>query len=61
MPTDRTYDGVNLLPFLTGDEPPRAARPAFLANDQLQWAAAVNTRWATRENDLKLVRLRQAF
>ena len=32
MPTDKIYDGVNLMPFLTGATHERAARQAFLAH-----------------------------
>ena len=49
MPTDRKYDSVNLLPFLTGSDK-RAP------HDQLFWRTTRNI-WAIRSGDAKLVRL----
>lgn len=46
LPTDRKYDGVNLLPYLTGENP---ARP----HEQLFWRC--DHIWAMRDGDYKLI------
>jgi arylsulfatase A-like enzyme len=48
MPTDKKYDSVNLLPFLTGE---KSGAP----HDRLFWRTS-RSRWATREGSFKLVR-----
>lgn len=48
MPTDRSYDSVNLIPFLSGEQ--RAA-----PHDQLFWRTSRNI-WAIRQGNSKLVR-----
>jgi arylsulfatase A-like enzyme len=48
MPTDRKYDSVNLLPFLTGE---RSGAP----HDRLFWRTS-NGQWAARGGNAKLVR-----
>ena len=51
MPTDRKYDGVNLVPYLAGEKqgPP---------HERLFWRVGGNQRWGLREGDWKLVRLK---
>lgn len=51
MPTGKTYDGVNLVPYLRGEQPgaPHA---------RLFWRIGGGARWAVREGDWKLVRLK---
>ena len=51
MPSDRKYDGVNLLPYLDGEKkgPP---------HERLFWRSGGNQLWAVREGDWKLVRLK---
>jgi len=49
MPTDRKYDSVNLMPFLTGE---KSGAP----HERLFWRNG--GQWAIREGDWKLVRLR---
>lgn len=51
MPTDRKYDSVNLLPFLTGE---KSGSP----HDQLFWRTSIN-QLAIRDGDQKLVRERE--
>jgi len=46
MPTDKTYDGVNLIPFLTGKTTERPHQTLF-------WM--FGSGWAVRDGDLKLV------
>jgi len=48
MPTDRKYDSVNLLPFLTGE---KSGAP----HDRLFWRTS-NGQWAARGGNAKLVR-----
>ena len=47
MPTDRPYDSVNLMPYLTGRNP-------GAPHDRLFWRSG--KQWAVREGDWKLVR-----
>lgn len=49
MPTDRKYDGVNLVPYLAG-------QAKGVPHERLLWRAGVDQRWAVREGDWKLVR-----
>jgi arylsulfatase A-like enzyme len=49
LPTDRVFDGVDLLPFLSGANP---GRP----HDHLFWRLGGGAHFATRDHDLKLVR-----
>lgn len=51
VPTDRKYDGVDLVPFLTG-----AKRGA--PHERLFWRCGVDQQWAMREGDWKLVRFK---
>ena len=51
MPTNRIYDGVNLMPFLTGAN-------TNAPHDQLFWRMGGDRQWALREHDSKLVRRR---
>lgn len=51
MPTNKIYDGVNLMPFLTGTD-------TNASHDKLFWRLGGGRQLAVRENDLKLVRLR---
>jgi len=51
VPTDRKHDGVDLVPFLTGE---RKGAP----HEHLFWRYAVDQQWAMREGDWKLVRLK---
>lgn len=51
MPTDKKYDSVNLLPFLTGE---KSGSP----HDQLFWRTSIN-QLAIRDGDQKLVRERE--
>jgi arylsulfatase A-like enzyme len=48
-PTDRQYDGVNLVPFLAGET-------QGVPHDRLCWRMGGDQRWAIREGDWKLVR-----
>jgi arylsulfatase A-like enzyme len=48
-PTDRSYDGVDLLPYLAGEVP---GSP----HERLCWRMGGDQRWAIREGDWKLVR-----
>ena len=48
MPTDHAYDSVNLVPYLTGQNP---GRP----HDRLYWRNG--KQWAIRDGDWKLIRL----
>ena len=51
MPTDYKYDGVDLVPFLAGEE-------HGVPHERLFWRAGAGQRWAMREGDWKLVRLK---
>jgi arylsulfatase A-like enzyme len=51
MPTDRKFDGLNIVPFLTGE---KKSTPRGL----LFWRAGVGARHAIREGNWKLVRAR---
>lgn len=51
MPADRVYDGVNLAPYLSGE---RADAP----HARLFWRTGGDARWAVREGNWKLVRLK---
>jgi arylsulfatase A-like enzyme len=51
MPSDKTYDGVNILPYLAGEA---NAAP----HERLFWRRAGGAAWAVREGNWKLVRLR---
>jgi arylsulfatase A-like enzyme len=51
MPTDRKYDGVDLVPFLTGEK-------KGVPHERLFWRYGVDQKWAIREGDWKLVRLK---
>jgi arylsulfatase A-like enzyme len=51
MPTDKIHDGVNLMPFLTGAN-------TSAPHDKLFWRMGGGSALAAREDDLKLVRLR---
>jgi arylsulfatase A-like enzyme len=50
-PTDRTYDGVDLVPFLSGET-------HGAPHERLFWRSGVDQQWAMREGDWKLVRLK---
>ena len=49
MPTDRKYDSVNLIPYLSGGD-------KKAPHDQLYWRTT-NRTWAIRAGDSKLVRM----
>lgn len=51
MPTNKIYDGVNLLPFLTGVN-------TNMPHDKLFWRMGGGAELAAREDDFKVVRLR---
>jgi arylsulfatase A-like enzyme len=51
VPTDRKYDGVDLVPFLTG-------KKKGAPRERLFWRYGVDQQWALREGDWKLVRLK---
>jgi arylsulfatase A-like enzyme len=51
MPTNKIYDGVNLIPYLTGAN-------TNAPHDLLFWRMGLDQQFAVRDNDLKLVRLR---
>jgi arylsulfatase A-like enzyme len=51
MPTDRQYDGVNLVPFLAGET-------QGAPHERLFWRTGGDQRWAMREGDWKLVRFK---
>jgi len=46
MPTDKTYDGVNLIPFLTGKDSGRPHQTLYFM---------FGSGWAIRDGDMKLV------
>jgi arylsulfatase A-like enzyme len=48
MPTDKQYDGVDLVPFLRGDKP---GNP----HEQLFWRETEAGQWGVRDGDWKLV------
>jgi arylsulfatase A-like enzyme len=50
-PTERPCDGVNLVPYLAGDT-------SGAPHARLCWRTGGNQRWAVREGDWKLVRLK---
>lgn len=52
MPTNKIYDGVNLMPFLTGEN-------TNVPNNKLFWRMGGGNQIAARENDFKLLRIRQ--
>jgi arylsulfatase A-like enzyme len=52
MPTNKVYDGVNLMPFLTGSN-------TNAPHDKLFWRMGGGNQIAARENDFKLVRVRK--
>ena len=52
MPTNKIYDGANLLPFLTGAN-------TNAPHGKLFWRTGGGTQIAARENELKLVRIRR--
>jgi arylsulfatase A-like enzyme len=52
MPANKIYDGVNLMPFLTGEN-------TNIPNGRLFWRMGGGAKFAAREDDFKLVRLRQ--
>lgn len=49
MPTDQMYDGVNLIPFLTGE---KSGNP----HDQLCWRETELGQWGIRDGNAKLVK-----
>jgi arylsulfatase A-like enzyme len=51
LPAERKLDGVNLLPYFAGEI---SGRP----HERLGWRMGGNQRWAMREGDWKLVRLK---
>lgn len=46
LPSDREYDGVNLVPFVTGEDPERPHQLLFWRADHI---------WAIRDGDYKLI------
>lgn len=52
MPTNKIYDGVNLIPYLTGVN-------TNVPNYKLFWRMGGGSKFAAREGDFKLVRLRR--
>jgi arylsulfatase A-like enzyme len=51
VPTDRKYDGVDLVPFLIGEN-------NGVPHENLFWRCGVDQQWAMRAGDWKLVRIK---